>query len=239
MSERIDEMKEPLPLGRPLARAAFQFVASFLIWGGMLFGSAGDLRWQRGWLHMGLWGVTLTINLIVLLKVNPAIIQQRTKRQKVTEGFDKVLLVLMLPATLALPVVAGLDAVRLQWMPLPPWTIIAGVVLHVAGDILVLWAMAVNPYLEKTVRIQEERGHQVITTGPYRYIRHPMYAGSLPMIAAMPLILGSCWTFLPVGIMAILLIIRTIYEERTLRNELPGYAAYAEHTPYRLIPGLW
>ena len=219
MSERIDEMKQTLPLGRLLARSSFQFVVSFLIWGGMLFGSAGNLHWQQGWLHMGLWGATLVINLIVLLKANPAIIQQRTKRQKVTEGFDKVLLALMLPATLALPVVTGLDAVRLQWMPLPTWTVLVGVVLHVAGDILGLWAMAVNPYLEKTVRIQEERGHQAITTGPYRYVRHPMYAGIIPMFAAVPLILGSCWTFLPVGVMAILLIIRTIYEERTLRNE--------------------
>lgn len=232
-------MKQTLPLGRLLARAFFQFIASFWIWAGLLFGAAGNLHWQRGWLHVGLWGATLAINLIVLLKVNPAIIQQRTKRQKVTEGSDKVLLVLMLPATLALPVVAGLDAVRFQWMPLPTWTILAGVVLHVAGGILVLWAMAVNPYLEKTVRIQEERGHQVITTGPYRFVRHPMYAGVLPMFAAMPLILGSCWTFLPVGVVAILLIIRTIYEERTLRNALSGYAAYAERTPYRLIPGLW
>ena len=99
--------------------------------------------------------------------------------------------------------------------------------------------MAVNPYLEKTVRIQEERGHRVITTGPYRFVRHPMYAGVLPMFAAMPLILGSCWMFLPVGVVAILLMVRTIYEERTLRNALSGYAAYAERTPYRLIPGLW
>ena len=239
MPERIDGTKDTLPLGGVLARAAFQFLVSFLIWGGLLFGSAGSLHWQRGWLHIGLWVATLTVNLIILLKVNPAVIQQRTKRQKLTEGFDKVLLAFMLPATLAMPVVAGVDAVRLQWTALPTWTILAGVVLHVAGDILVLWAMAVNPYLEKTVRIQEERGHQVITTGPYRYVRHPMYAGVIPMFAAMPLVLGSCWTFLPVGVIAVLLVIRTIYEERTLRNELPGYAAYAERTPYRLVPRLW
>jgi len=237
--EKVDEARMAQPLGRVLAIAALQFVFSFAVWGGLLFGSAGTLRWMRGWIHVGLWVATMVINLVILLKVNPTIIEHRTKRQKVTERFDKVFLAMIVPTVLALPVVAGLDAVRFQWTVLPFWVVLPGVVLHGAGDVLALWAMAVNPYLEKAVRIQEERGHEVVTTGPYRYVRHPMYAGILPMFAAIPLVLGSCWAFIPVGMMVVLLVVRTVYEERTLRDGLPGYVAYAKRTTYRLVPGLW
>ena len=107
------------------------------------------------------------------------------------------------------------------------------------GDVFVLWTMAVNPFLEKGIRIQEDRGHRVITTGPYRYVRHPMYAGAIVMFAGFPLVLGSGWTFVPVGVITVLFVVRTVYEDQVLRRELPGYAGYAERTRYRLIPGVW
>ena len=102
-----------------------------------------------------------------------------------------------------------------------------------------LWAMIVNPYLEKVVRVQSERDHRVITTGPYAIIRHPMYVGVILMLVGIPLLLGSSCAFLPVGVIALLLVIRTILEDRMLRKELPGYEAFTHKTLHRLIPGVW
>jgi protein-S-isoprenylcysteine O-methyltransferase Ste14 len=99
--------------------------------------------------------------------------------------------------------------------------------------------MAANRYLETTVRIQEERGHQVVNSGPYRFVRHPMYVGVILQFMALPMVLGSKWAFVPAGVVVLLFVIRTGLEDRTLRNELAGYAQYAESTRYRLLPGVW
>jgi len=227
------------PLGLTALRAFVQFALAIAIWGGLLFWAAGTLTWPRAWIHLGLWVATLAVNFIILLFSNRAVLLARMKRQRISETFDKVLLTLLLPATLAIPVAAGLDAVRCQWSRLPMWGMYLGIVLHAAGDAFLLWAMIVNPYLEKTVRIQAERDHQVITTGPYAIVRHPMYAGVMLTFAGIPLVLGSYWTFLPVGVMSLLLVIRTALEDRMLQRELPGYEDYARRTRYRLLPGVW
>jgi protein-S-isoprenylcysteine O-methyltransferase Ste14 len=99
--------------------------------------------------------------------------------------------------------------------------------------------MIANPFAEKTVRVQTERGHHVISTGPYAIVRHPMYLGVVLMFMAVPLVLGSAWTFTPVVAMTLLLIIRTVLEERLLRRDLPGYEEYMARTRRRLLPGIW
>jgi len=177
--------------------------------------------------------------LVILLRLNPDVILTRLKGRLPTEKFDMILLYLLVPVIMAIPVVAGLDAVRYQWSRVPTWAMYPGILLHAAGDAFLLWAMVVNPYGEKTVRIQTERGHHVITTGPYAIVRHPMYVGVMVMLAGMPLVLGSWWTFLPVGVMALAMVVRTAFEDRMLRRELPGYDDYARRTRYRLLPGLW
>ena len=101
------------------------------------------------------------------------------------------------------------------------------------------WAMLANPFFEKTVRIQEERGHHVATGGPYRFVRHPGYVAFILMGFALPLGVGSAWALVPAGLNAALIVARTALEDRTLRRELPGYAEYAQRTRYRLLPGVW
>ncbi len=226
-------------LGLTIVRALIQFLFSFTIWGGLLFWAAGTMWWTRAWLHLGIWAVTLAINFTILLHLNRAVLLARMRRQRSSEKFDRILLPLLLPITLAIPVVAGLDAVRYQWSRLAMWAMYPGSALHVGGDAFVLWAMVVNPYLEKAVRIQNERGHQVITTGPYAFVRHPMYVGVMLMLVGIPLVLRSWWTFFPVGVMSLVLVVRTVFEDRMLRRELPGYDDYARRTRYRLLPGIW
>ena len=223
----------------PLLRVTFQLVFSFIIWGGLLFMSAGDFAWLRGWLYIGLWGITFAVNAVVLLKLNRDVVLARLKPEWSSDRSDTILLTLLLPVTLAVPVLAGLDAVRYSWSSLPFWPLYPGIALHAAGDALLLWTMVVNPFLETTVRVQTERGHRVITSGPYAIVRHPMYLGVVLTFLAVPLVLGSACTFAPVVAMTFLLMARTVLEERLLRRDLPGYEEYMSKTRWRIIPGIW
>jgi protein-S-isoprenylcysteine O-methyltransferase Ste14 len=137
------------------------------------------------------------------------------------------------------PVVAGLDAVRFGWSHVGWQAFFAGLPVYLTGWVLVPWTMIVNPHLEPTVRIQEERGHRVVKSGPYGVVRHPMYAGVILQTLAAPLLVGSLWSYLPVGASICLFVVRTALEDRMLRKELPGYAEYATNTRYRLVPGIW
>ena len=113
-------------------------------WAALLFASAGTVVWPRGWIHLGVWGVTVVVNLAVLLKANRAVLAARLKPRRSTETADRVLLALLLPVTLAIPAVAGWDAVRYRWSPVQAWNVYAGIALHVPGDALLLWTMAGN-----------------------------------------------------------------------------------------------
>ena len=114
-----------------------------------------------------------------------------------------------------------------------------GLVSLVVSSVLTTWAMIENPYFEPTVRIQDDRDHYVVTTGPYAIIRHPGYLSGMLWVASIPPILGSLYAFLPVALYTILMSLRTYLEDRTLQKELPGYAEYAERVRYRLFPGIW
>ena len=137
---------------------------------------------------MGAWLLTAVVNLTILLRVNPAVIEARLSRKPSTERFDRIIVPSLLAGTLTVPVIAGLDAVRYSWSAFPLWTLWLGLALHAVGDAIMVWAMAANPYLEGMVRIQTERGHQVVTTGPYALVRHPMYTGGVLLTASMPLV---------------------------------------------------
>ncbi|MGB2806319.1 MAG: isoprenylcysteine carboxylmethyltransferase family protein, partial [Sedimentisphaerales bacterium] len=137
-----------------------------------------------------------------------------------------------------LPVVTGLD-IRFQWSYLGFYSTIAGVVLFLVGSVIINWAMIVNTHFEATVRIQNDRDHKVITTGPYKIVRHPGYVGAILWAVATPLIIGSIVGLIPAGIAGLVLIIRTWLEDKTLHSELNGYVEYAGRVKYRLFPGIW
>ncbi len=218
---------------------AVHLVLALGIWGGLLFYSAASTTWPRAWIHLALWLITFAFNACVLLRLNREVLAARLRPKRGTQRAERLLMLLVLPLTLAIPIVAGLDAVRYGWSGLPFWTVWFGVGVHAVGDALILWCMVVNPFLEKTVRIQADREHRVITTGPYAIVRHPMYSGVVLMLLAIPLVLGSAWTFVPVTAMSLLLMVRTEPEERMLRRELPGYEDYTHKTRWRMLPGIW
>ena len=225
---------------KAILKASVRSTLGGAIWAGLLFWSAGTTDWPRAWLHLALWFVAFLVNGLGLARVTPAVLELRLQRDRFAKGYDGLIRFLIVPPILALPVVAGWDAVRYGWAPLSPaWSLPLGALLHVAGDALLLWTMAVNPYLARTVRIQEETDHEVITTGPYRFVRHPMYAGVLLMLAGNPFVLGSGAALAPVLAIAAAMVVRTVCEDRTLREELAGYAEYAARTRHRLVPGVW
>lgn len=177
---------------------------------------------------------------MAVLWKNPELVAARGRlHRKEMRTFDKIFMAFYLPAWFALPVVAGLDAVRFGWSSLPWAALWPGVILQLLAIPPVAWAMATNPHLETTVRIQHDRGHKVITSGPYAMVRHPMYVGAILNVVGTPLVLGSPWAYAPAGFALVLFVLRTALEDRTLRRELAGYEEYAQRTRYRLLPGVW
>ena len=136
-------------------------------------------------------------------------------------------------------IVAGLDF-RLHWSsPLPLLWHLGGLLLVLLGFALFLWAMASNAFFAEGVRIQEERGHRVVSSGPYRFVRHPGYVGAILGQLATPFLLGSPWAMIPSVACAALFVVRTALEDKTLLEDLPGYEVYAQRTRFRLFPGVW
>ena len=139
-----------------------------------------------------------------------------------------------MPAMLAIPIVAALDDGRYHWFHVPWWGCVLGYALLITGMVGLTWAESVNKFFEPTVRIQTDRGHKVIDTGPYAIVRHPGYVSGFLLFLGMPLCLGSLWALIPAILLCLLLVVRTIWEDQTLREELAGYEEYAQRVRYQV-----
>jgi protein-S-isoprenylcysteine O-methyltransferase Ste14 len=225
---------------RGAVRWAAQMPAALVIFGTLLFLTAGRLNWIQGWVYLGMNALTQILSAVVLIPHRPDMLADRSQAHPETKAWDRFLApAILVVGSLVLLVTAGLDT-RFGWSrPLPAglWWFALGIAF--ASQMFVLWAMASNPFFATTVRIQGERGHTVINQGPYRFVRHPGYAGSLVYNLAIPLVLGSWWTFIPALLTIALTFARTGLEDGTLQTELPGYREYASAVHYRLIPGVW
>jgi protein-S-isoprenylcysteine O-methyltransferase Ste14 len=221
----------------------FKALASLAVWLAimlaLLFGPAGTWDWPRGW-----WFVCVYLGLTLvacgwLWVVNPEICAARRKIQKGTKAWDRWLTALIIATFAAVLPVSALDDARFQWAPQPDWVVWLGQGLFALGFLGFAWAQSVNRNFEATVRIQTDRGHRVVTTGPYAVVRHPGYAFAILMVIGMPLALGSLYGLIPSGVLLALILVRTLGEDATLRAELPGYAEYAGKVRYRWLPGVF
>jgi protein-S-isoprenylcysteine O-methyltransferase Ste14 len=215
-------------------------IVMLLIVFAVLFLSAGRLDWVWGWVQWVLLVLSVLGQIVFVMLPNPALMAERSKVQRGTKSWDIVLAGL---AAAVLPMVtwllAGLD-VRFGWTGSFDLALrLLGVAMYVAGYAFIVWAMAANPFFAATVRIQDDRAQRVIADGPYRIVRHPGYLGAIVSQLGTPLLLGSWIAFVPSLIAAILFVVRTGLEDRTLQTELAGYSDYARRTPYRLAPGVW
>ncbi|MFN2112813.1 MAG: methyltransferase family protein [Anaerolineales bacterium] len=204
--------------------------------------SAGSWSWWEAWAYTLTGTLVLLGSRLYIIYKQPDLALERSRAHELADvkEWDKYLMPLTaLVGPFASWIVAGLDH-RLGWTPdLPNWIQIAALALIQLGSLLGTWAMAVNRFFSSQVRIQSDRGQKVIEEGPYRFVRHPGYAGGLVSWLAAPVFFSSWW----VAVVAVLTIAasvaRTALEDRVLQDELPGYREYAEKVRYRLIPGIW
>lgn len=207
----------------------------------ILFLAAGQWDWWQAWLYSGLTAVLLVGSRLLVLVYNPELAAERSRlgtAENVAPWDKKLLALTALSGPISL-LVAGLDQ-RLGWSQVQPeWLFWPALVTGVLGYAFSTWALLKNQYFSSVVRIQVERGHQVCTSGPYRFVRHPGYAGGLLWYLVTPLLLDSWWAFLPTLVTVGLTVLRTSKEDRKLRQELPGYGEYASKVRYRLLPGVW
>ena len=205
------------------------------------FISAGRTDIFRSWLFFLFTALYFLSTTYALYLLNPELLVVRLSiKRDGSKAWDELLMRLNnLTLLLAVPAAAGVDVGRFMWTNLD-WTYaIVGYMLFVTAGVLITWSMAVNRHFEPTVRIQDDRDHKVISTGPYRMVRHPGYLAGILWAWSMPLTLGSMLAFIPVAVYTGLMIIRTYLEDRTLMEELVGYTEYAERVNYRLFPLLW
>jgi len=223
-----------------IARRAVQVFILVAVQAATLFLSSGRLDWVWAWVFIGLYLAGIGVNSVLMLCYNPETIAERARAGEDMKGWDKIVGGLFGVVYLVLMfLVAGLD-VRWGWTgQISLATHVAGAVAFVLGFALLIWGMVSNAYFASVVRIQKDRGHAVCNTGPYRFVRHPGYVGAIVQSFAVPLILGSLWALIPGGLAALLLVVRTALEDRTLCEELAGYVEYAQQTRYRLLPGIW
>ena len=233
----MESPQDPSPMSRGTAIAYAIGLPLALV--ALIFLPAGSIGWRSGWVFVAILVMAFGASALVLARVNPIIYRARSRFQPGTKGWDKALLAVMLPVTAAILPVAALDAGRFHWSTVPPWGIGLGYGALLIGIATTGWAQAVNPHFEPGVRIQSERHHRVIDTGPYRFVRHPGYVGAILLFFGIALALGSLWALVPAAFASALLVLRTAWEDRLLQAELPGYQDYSRRVRWRLIPGLW
>lgn len=221
-------------------KRAVQVAMLLLFQAAILFLASGRLDWVMAWVYIGMYLVAISINAPIMLRHNPETIAERAEVGENWKDWDKIIGGLFaLSYFVFMLLVAGLD-VRFGWTGDIALAIqITGTAVFALGYALFSWAMISNAFFASVVRIQDDRGQTVCTTGPYQFVRHPGYLGAVLQSIAVPLMLGSFWSLIPGGFGAVLLILRTALEDRTLLEELDGYEEYTQRVRYRLLLGVW
>jgi protein-S-isoprenylcysteine O-methyltransferase Ste14 len=214
-------------------------VTGILLMLALFFLPAGTFHWPEAWLFILFYLAAVGGVFIWLKKKSPSLFKERLARKKEAKKWDKTLMMVYSFLLVALLIVPGLDAVRFRWSDVPLILKGLGFAGLIPGLIFAFWAMRENAFASDVVRIQKDRGHTVCTTGPYRYIRHPMYVGVILVMLFFPLSVGSLYAYIPASVIIILFILRTSLEDKALQQELPGYKEYSRKVRHRLVPGVW
>ena len=214
------------------------FIGTFIFFL-ILFISAGKIDYWQGLVYVILGLIMGTLN-YTLLRPDADLLSERSKPGAGTRNWDKKILGLSFLATISMFVTAGLDSGRYHWSPDFHWSLsVIGILFTASGQFLFLLAQKQNKFFSSTVRIQTDRDHTVCDTGLYKIVRHPAYLGSIIQSIGFPLLFGSLWSILPVGLLIILHVLRTYLEDKTLMNELKDYPEYSLNTHYKIIPYIW
>lgn len=223
-------------------RIWIKLVITYLLIPLVLLVCGWDLLWWQAWIYSLLIFTAGIAGRVWAEHRHPGLMEERAQFDKTPDikAWDKVLAPLMaVSVSFPLVIVPGLDH-RFGWSPVfPMWLTILGLILNAMGYAFTDWALVENRFFSGVVRIQTNRGHVVCDSGPYRFVRHPGYAGNILSLAGTVLALSSLWTIIPAAVALIIIVTRTLLEDQTLREELPGYRDYVGRVPYRLIPWVY
>jgi protein-S-isoprenylcysteine O-methyltransferase Ste14 len=237
----IKSSKPPVTTGIPW-QAVIRFLITAIFALAVLFLSAGHLQWWEGWAYTGMTLLVLMLSRSLILLKNPDMARERAEagQKKDVKAWDKIIVPLIaVYGPLVSWIIAGLDE-RFSWTPdLPDYIQIIALGVMFLGNMIATWAMVVNRFFSSHVRIQADRGHTVVSAGPYQVVRHPGYAGGILAWIAAPVFFSSYWVVIPSIVVITLTILRTALEDRMLQEQLPGYREYTERVRYRLMPGIW
>lgn len=202
---------------------------------------SGQWNWWQAWAYAIASSLTFVVGRVLAGRRHPDLLAERARflEAKDTKSWDKILAPLLGIGSILILVVAGLDRFYGWSYGFSTTANVIGLVGVIIGYAFSSWALIENRFFSGTVRIQYERGHHVVTTGPYRLLRHPGYAGGMFGYIFIPVLLDSVWAYLPTVLLCIVMIVRTALEDRTLQEELPGYKEFTKQTRYRLFPGIW
>ncbi len=221
-------------------RIAGKLTIQFLVMATAFFGSAGTFLWPEAWFYLAMQFSFSIFTSFWMKKHDPELLRERMIFWKPdAQIWDKVFILSATIVFIPYLVLPGLDAVRYGWSVVPPVAKGAAFVVIAAALAVYFRVIRENRYLTGVIEIQQERGHRVVETGPYRFVRHPMYSGAIMMLFNLPLALGSYWALIPASLLTVMLLVRTHFEDRMLHAELDGYRDYAKRTRYRVIPGVW
>ncbi|MBU0981528.1 isoprenylcysteine carboxylmethyltransferase family protein [Patescibacteria group bacterium] len=225
-------MKKPSTLS-----VVMKFLVAVPVMMAVIFWPAGTLGWIEGWVYLVLQLGTSTGLAVYFLKHDPELIQKRMEMKMPPHVWDRIIMVPFVLSMASVVIVPGFDAVRFGWSQVPVWLEATGFVGFLGSMWMLFLVMKVNSFLAKTVEIQ--KGHKVVTTGPYGVVRHPMYSAVLVMVVSISLGMGSWYALIPAGLTVLFLAVRISWEEKMLKEELSGYEEYMKKVRFRLVPGIW
>ncbi len=221
---------------KDLTRRAYLAIAgAVVVFGAIFFLPAGTLDYWEAWAYLGVVLVPMLFVLVYLLRRDPELLARRLQMRE-RERTQKGVIGLSMIFLLAAFIMPGLDR-RWGWSVMPWWVAVAADLLVLLGYAIIFRVFRENQFTSRTIQV--EQGQQVISTGPYAAVRHPMYVGVLVFYLASPIALGSWWAFLPALTFVPILVVRILNEEQVLERDLPGYREYKLKTRYRLLPGIW
>jgi protein-S-isoprenylcysteine O-methyltransferase Ste14 len=223
-----------------LLKMTVGIMVTWLIVGVLLFAGAGRFDWGLGWLFFAVWGLLKLAFILLLRWHDPALMVERATRLEYTQRYDRLILPVYFLMAFGAILVAGLDGGRFRWSgEMPVVFVVAAYMIYLFGNGLASWSAGSNPYFSSESRLQVDRDQKVTRQGPYRFVRHPAYLATVLLWPVTGLLLESWWAVIPGLLAALTMYIRTVYEDRMLLAELPGYAEYARQVRYRLFPGIW
>ncbi len=222
-----------------IARMILSLIGIALALSLLLFVPAGRLNWFDAWIYIAGYLVFLIVYAVWAFRNDPNLLKERSRVASNTKGWDKLIMSLYTVLLFCLFILVSLDAGRFHWSSSPLFLKLIGWLGLIFAAWLIFWVIRTNTYASRVARIQADRGQTVISSGPYQFVRHPMYAGIIVLFLCTPLALGSFWGLIPAVLIDVLFFIRTELEDSMLRKELAGYEDYAKHIPYRLLPRIW